>query len=79
MAGPGRILRLEKRGWRRGDLESGCIINWVKGAARLEIEEGGYVETLGSEAVKLGKLVIPDSCHRVDLSEWVNDLEWVLA
>jgi len=83
VAAPGRILRLEKRGWHRGEVESGCLLEFTRtlaqGRASLELVDGGYLEELARNEVTLGKLTLPDPCDPVDLSEVVADIEFVLG
>lgn len=80
-ARPGHILRLEKRGWHRGETESGCLMEYVKslaqGAARLEIVDGGYLEELSRNEVEVGELQLPQNMSPVQLSEVLYDLSQV--
>lgn len=80
-ARPGRILRLEKRGWQRGETESGCLMEYVKtltqGAVRLEIVDGGYLEELPRNEVEVGELQLPKKISPVELSEVLYDLSQV--
>jgi len=81
IARPGRILRLEKRGWHRGSTESGCLMEFVRslaqGQAVIEILDGGYLEELARNEVEVGKLLLPENIGAVELSEVLYDLSLV--
>ncbi len=80
-ARPGRILRLEKRGWHRGSTESGCLLEFIRslahGQAVIEILDGGYLEELARNEVEVGKLQLPETITAVELSEVLYDLSLV--
>lgn len=81
-ARPGAILRLEKRGWHRGEVESGCLLDYQRqlpsGRVVLQLEESPALEELARIEVTLGPLELPADCDPIDLSEALADLEGVL-
>ncbi|MBS2040059.1 DUF4132 domain-containing protein [bacterium] len=76
----GHVLALESRGWRRGDVESGCLLELQRGSFRLDLNEGIPLEQISGCVVCLGKLYADQELHLVSpvqVSEAIRDLEWL--
>ncbi|MBT9583175.1 DUF4132 domain-containing protein [bacterium] len=74
----GHLLSLENRGWRRGQVESGCLLDMTRGSFRLELDDGLPVEAIAGSTVTLGKLYseVPlEELHPVTICEMLRDLE----
>lgn len=79
-----RLLKLETRGWHRGDVESGCILDFRKPlaggrSALLEINEGIYVleparDEIGLDVIKIQGGKVSD-LDPVEFSEIIQDIE----
>ncbi len=80
----GRLLKLEARGWHRGEVDSGCILDFVKPLAEgrsavLEISDGIWVGEPNRDDNELRKLAIRggriSDLHPVEFSEIIQDIE----
>jgi hypothetical protein len=74
----GHVLSLEGRGWRRGEVESGCLLDMQRGPFRLDLNEGIPVDEIAGTRVVLGKLYSDRDVRElppVQVSEALRDLE----
>lgn len=75
----GQILRLEGRGWRRGNVESGVVTDYQKnltcGLATLAICIDGGIEDMAKLDATLQELVLPANLHPVEFSEVLLDIQ----
>jgi hypothetical protein len=74
----GHLLSLENRGWHRGQIESGCLLEMTRGSLRLELDEGLPVEDIAGSTVTLGKVHCDtpfEQLHPITVSEMLRDLE----
>jgi hypothetical protein len=74
LPGPDLFL-LERRGWHRGTVESGCLLEMVRGSVTLGLDEGLVVEDVRGSTVVLGRVESKGELHPVEQSELVRDLE----
>ena len=78
----GHLFSLEGRGWQRGTIESGCLLDLLRGPLRLELDEGLAVEMVSGSTVVLGKLVGTSPLQELSpivVSEALRDLESLRA
>lgn len=74
----GHVLSLEGRGWRRGEVESGCLLDMRRGPFRLDLTEGIPVDEIAGTRVVLGKLYADQDMSQLPsvlVSEALRDLE----
>jgi len=80
----GRLLKLETRGWHRGYIESGCILDFQKPlsggrSVRMDINEGIYVMEPAREDIELSRITIEggkvSDLDPVEFSEIIQDIE----
>lgn len=73
----GHVLSLERRGWQRGAVESGCLLELTRGGLRLELE-GLPLDSISDSVVTLGKVTSEapfQELSQVTISELLRDLE----
>jgi hypothetical protein len=73
----GHLLSLERRGWHRGECESGCLLEMQRGGLSLQLDEGLALESIAGSTVILGKITSQTALEElsaVALSELLRDM-----